>query len=53
MEDAELRLELVDLGPENIGLELQDTEAQCNREPEPFLEQEELRDTGRRAPEAA
>ena len=27
VEDAELRLELVDLGPESIGLELRDTEA--------------------------
>ena len=33
--------------------ELQDTETQYNREPEPFLEQAEQRDTGRRAPEAA
>ena len=33
--------------------ELRDTGTQYNRELESFLEQEELRDTGRRAPEAA
>ena len=48
LQDKELELQVTE-----AHRELQDTETQYSREPEPFLEQEELRDTGRRAPGAA